>query len=101
MANRMKALAVSGIICCSICKATVKTPHRVTHYTIMKITIPKTNSSAANSFLNLPVGKDRQNPQAEAIVFDVPHGKPYFAEQFPNNQSTASAALFLLNSCQK
>ena len=80
VANHIKALAGGGVICCSICQATVKTLHRVNHYTIMKITIPKTNSPAANSFLNLPVVENWQNLQAQAIVFGVPHGMPYFAD---------------------
>ena len=59
----------------------------------MTLTIPKTNPPAANSFVNLPVVTDWQDLQAEAVVFGVPHGKPYLADQFPNNQSTAPAAL--------
>ena len=59
----------------------------------MTIETPKTNSPAANSFVNLPVVTDWQDLQAEAVIFGVPHGKPYLAVQFPNNQSTAPAAL--------
>ena len=59
----------------------------------MTLTIPKTNPPAANSFVNLPVVTDWQDLQAEAVIFGVPHGKPYLADQFPNNQSTAPAAL--------
>ena len=59
----------------------------------MTIEIPKTNPPAANSFVNLPVVTDWQNLQAEAVIFGVLHGKPYLADQFPNDQSTAPAAL--------
>ena len=59
----------------------------------MTLTIPKTNPPAANSFVNLPVVTDWQDLQAEAVIFGVPHGKPYLADKFPNNQSTAPAAL--------
>jgi agmatinase len=59
----------------------------------MTIEIPKTNPPAANSFVNLPVVTDWQDLQAEAVIFGVPHGKPYLADQFPNDQSTAPAAL--------
>ena len=38
-------------------------------------------------------GTDWQDLQAEAVIFGVPHGKPYLADQFPNDQSTAPAAL--------
>ncbi|MDA0884775.1 MAG: hypothetical protein O3B18_07555, partial [Proteobacteria bacterium] len=59
----------------------------------MTIETPKTNPPAANSFVNLPVVTDWQDLQAEAVIFGVPNGKPYLADQFPNNQSTAPAAL--------
>ena len=59
----------------------------------MTIEIPKTNPPAANSFVNLPVVTNWQDLQADAVIFGVPHGMPYLADQFPNDQSTAPAAL--------
>ena len=59
----------------------------------MTTTIPKTNPPAENSFAHLPVISDWQDLHAEAVIFGVPHGKPYLAHLFPNNQSTAPAAL--------
>ena len=73
--------------------AIAKPPSRTKHHIIMTIETPKTNPPAANSFVNLPVVTDWQDLQAEAVIFGVPNGKPYLADQFPNNQSTAPAAL--------
>ena len=78
----MKALAVSGIISFNICQATVKKLYRVSHYTIMKITIPKTNPPAANSFLNLPVDTDWQNLQVVDVVLASQMASPLLLINF-------------------
>ena len=86
-------MAGGAVTHCCPCFAIAKPPVRTKHHIIMTIEIPKTNPPAANSFVNLPVVTDWQDLQAEAVVFGVPHGKPYLADQFPNNQSTAPATL--------
>lgn len=55
--------------------------------------IPKTNAPHYGSFINLPVVTDWQGLDSQAVIFGVPHGKPYIASAFPNNQSTAPTAL--------
>ena len=86
-------MAGGAVTHCCPCFAIAKPPVRTKHHIIMTIEIPKTNPPAANSFVNLPVVTDWQDLQAEAVIFGVPHGKPYLADQFPNDQSTAPAAL--------
>lgn len=54
---------------------------------------PKTNHPVPCGFINLPVITDWHNLNADAVIFGVPHGKPYQSTQFPNNQSSAPAAL--------
>ena len=54
---------------------------------------PKTNQPVPGGFINLPVITDWRELEADAVIFGVPHGKPYQPTQFPNNQSLAPTAL--------
>ena len=54
---------------------------------------PKTNAPLSASFVNVPVVTDWKKLNTQAVIFGVPHGKPYDKNQFPNNQSTAPNAL--------
>lgn len=54
---------------------------------------PKTNRPVPSGFINLPVITDWRELEADAVIFGVPHGKPYQPTQFPNNQSLAPTAL--------
>ena len=45
------------------------------------------------SFLNLPVVSNWHGLDADAIIFGAPFGKPYRPADFPNDQSSAPAAL--------
>ena len=54
---------------------------------------PKTLAPEPQSFVNLPVCTDWQNLSADAVIFGVPYGKPYFQKNFPNDQSRAPFAL--------
>ena len=45
------------------------------------------------SFVNLPIVTDWQDLDAQAVIFGVPHGKPYQISKFPNDQSRAPNAL--------
>jgi agmatinase len=55
--------------------------------------ISKTESPTPCSFVNLPIVTDWQDLDAQAVIFGVPHGKPYQITQFPNDQSRAPNAL--------
>lgn len=54
---------------------------------------PRTDAPRSGGFVGLPVVTDWSGLRAEAVVFGIPHGKPYDAALFPNDQSTAPAAL--------
>ena len=58
----------------------------------MKETL-KTETPTPCSFVNLPIVTDWQQLDAQAVIFGVPHGKPYQISQFPNDQSRAPNAL--------
>ena len=58
----------------------------------MKETL-KTETPIPCSFVNLPIVTDWQELDAQAVIFGVPHGKPYQISQFPNDQSRAPNAL--------
>ena len=58
----------------------------------MKETL-KTETPTPCSFVNLPIVTDWQELDAQAVIFGVPHGKPYQISQFPNDQSRAPNAL--------
>ena len=58
----------------------------------MKETL-KTEKPTPCSFVNLPIVTDWQELDAQAVIFGVPHGKPYQISQFPNDQSRAPNAL--------
>ena len=45
------------------------------------------------SFLDLPVVSNWHGLDADAIIFGAPFGKPYRPTDFPNDQSSAPAAL--------
>ena len=55
--------------------------------------ISKTEPPTPCSFVNLPIVTDWQQLDAQAVIFGVPHGKPYQISQFPNDQSRAPNAL--------
>ena len=55
--------------------------------------ISKTEPPTPCSFVNLPIVTDWQDLDAQAVIFGVPHGKPYQISQFPNDQSRAPNAL--------
>ena len=55
--------------------------------------ILKTEPPTPCSFVNLPIVTDWQELDAQAVIFGVPHGKPYQISQFPNDQSRAPNAL--------
>ena len=55
--------------------------------------ISKTEPPTPCSFVNLPIVTDWQDLDVQAIIFGVPHGKPYQITQFPNDQSRAPNAL--------
>ena len=55
--------------------------------------ISKTEPPTPCSFVNLPIVTDWQDLEAQAVIFGVPHGKPYQITQFPNDQSRAPNAL--------
>jgi agmatinase len=55
--------------------------------------ISKTEPPTPCSFVNLPIVTDWQDLDAQAVIFGVPHGKPYQITQFPNDQSRAPNAL--------
>ena len=55
--------------------------------------ISKTEPPTPCSFVNLPIVIDWQDLDAQAVIFGVPHGKPYQITQFPNDQSRAPNAL--------
>ena len=55
--------------------------------------ILKTEPPTPCSFVNLPIVTDWQDLDAQAVIFGVPHGKPYQITQFPNDQSRAPNAL--------
>jgi len=55
--------------------------------------IPKTDRPTSCSFVNLPIVTDWRELDAQAVIFGVPHGKPYQSSQFPNDQSRAPNAL--------
>ena len=55
--------------------------------------ISKTEPPTPCSFVNLPIVTDWQELDAQAVIFGVPHGKPYQISQFPNDQSRAPNAL--------
>ena len=54
---------------------------------------PKTNAPLSNSFVNVPIVTDWQELNSQAVIFGVPHGKPYDKNLFPNDQSAAPNAL--------
>ena len=60
---------------------------------ITMIDSPKTDAPLSASFVNVPVVTDWKELNTQAVIFGVPHGKPYDKKQFPNNQSTAPNAL--------
>ena len=51
--------------------------------------ILKTEPPTPCSFVNLPIVTDWQELDAQAVIFGVPHGKPYQISKFPNDQSHA------------
>ena len=55
--------------------------------------ILKTEPPTPCSFVNLPIVTDWKELDAQAVIFGVPHGKPYQISQFPNDQSRAPNAL--------
>ena len=55
--------------------------------------IPKTDRPTPCSFVNLPIVTDWRELDAQAVIFGIPHGKPYQISQFPNDQSRAPNAL--------
>tara|TARA_Y100000589_G_scaffold269017_1_gene260932 strand:+ start:610 stop:1560 length:951 start_codon:yes stop_codon:yes gene_type:complete len=55
--------------------------------------IPKTDQPSPCSFVNLPIVTDWRELDAQAVIFGIPHGKPYQISQFPNDQSRAPNAL--------
>ena len=55
--------------------------------------ILKTEPPTPCSFVNLPIVTDWQDLDAQAVIFGVPHGKPYQITEFPNDQSHAPNAL--------
>ena len=55
--------------------------------------ISKTEPPTPCSFVNLPIVTDWQDLDAQAVIFGVPHGKPYQISQFPSDQSRAPNAL--------
>ena len=57
------------------------------------ILAPKTLVPEPQSFINLPVCTDWRDLSADAVIFGVPFGKPYFQNNFPNDQSLAPFAL--------
>lgn len=54
---------------------------------------PKTLTPEPKSFIGLPVCTNWAELRADAVLFGVPHGKPYFEKNFPNDQSRAPFAL--------
>jgi len=46
-----------------------------------------------DSFFHLPVVSNWHGLEADAIIFGTPFGKPYRQTDFPNDQSSAPAAL--------
>ena len=46
-----------------------------------------------DSFFHLPVVSNWQGLDADAVIFGAPFGKPYQPTDFPNDQSSAPAAL--------
>ena len=60
--------------------------------------ISKTEPPTPCSFVNLPIVTDWQDLDAQAVIFGVPHGKPYQISQFPNDQSRAPNALRVASS---
>ena len=57
------------------------------------ILAPRTLVPEPQSFINLPVCTDWRDLSADAVIFGVPFGKPYFQNNFPNDQSLAPFAL--------
>ncbi len=55
--------------------------------------ISKTEPPIPCSFVSLPVVTDWRDLDAQAVIFGIPHGKPYQISQFPNDQSRAPNAL--------
>ena len=55
--------------------------------------ISKTEPPTPCSFANLPIVTDWQDLATQAVIFGVPHGKPYQISEFPNDQSRAPNAL--------
>ena len=55
--------------------------------------IPKTDPPNPCSFVDLPIVTDWRELDAQAVIFGIPHGKPYQISQFPNDQSRAPNAL--------
>lgn len=51
------------------------------------------------SFLNLPVGSNWHGLDADAVIFGAPVGKPHRHADFPNDQSSAPAALRAASGC--
>ena len=54
---------------------------------------PQTDHPRSGSFAGLPVVTDWNGLEADAVIFGVPHGKPYDPALFPNDQSTTPVAL--------
>ena len=54
---------------------------------------PQTSPPFGPSFLSLPLVTNWDDLDADAVIFGVPHGRPYIPDSFPDDQSNAPAAL--------